>query len=211
MKLQLALDFTTLADAMKIAENLKDAIDILEIGTPWIIQEGISVVRKMKEAFPDLTILADLKIMDAGEHEAAMAFNAGADIVTVLGFSGLDTIAAVVKQAGLYQRQVMVDMIGIDQISRKGAQIDQLGVDYICVHTAIDRQHRADPLVDLQRLNKVLSHAQSAVAGGITLATLPNFIKENPDIVIVGSGITKAQDKRQAAFTMQALLKERRN
>jgi len=32
-----------------------------------------------------VAVLADLKIMDAGEHEANLAFEAGADIVTVLG------------------------------------------------------------------------------------------------------------------------------
>ena len=42
---------------------------------------------------------ADLKIMDAGEHEANLAFNAGADIVTVLGVAHDETIRGVVRAA----------------------------------------------------------------------------------------------------------------
>ena len=37
--------------------------------------------------------------MDAGEHEANLAFNAGADIVTVLGVAHDETIRGVVRAA----------------------------------------------------------------------------------------------------------------
>lgn len=209
MKLQLALDFITLRDAISLLEELDDLIDIAEAGTPFIIREGIGAVREMKQAFPHLEILVDLKIMDAGEQEAAMAFEAGADIITVLGVSGDETIAAAVKQAQKYGRKVMADMIGAWHISKRASAIERLGVDYICVHTAFDRRHTGqNPLEELRQLRQEISNAKAAVAGGIVKETLPVIVQEKPEIIIVGGGITGSPDKRQAAISMRKIMME---
>ena len=39
----------------------------------------------MRKAFPDRTILADMKTVDTGAMEVEMAAKAGADVVIVLG------------------------------------------------------------------------------------------------------------------------------
>src|SRR5271169_2406278 len=85
MKLQLALDHLQLSDALGLLERAADLIDIVEAGTPLLLSEGVRAVREIRRRFPPLTVLADFKIMDAGELEASLAFDAGADIVTVLG------------------------------------------------------------------------------------------------------------------------------
>ena len=64
---------------------------------PLIKQQGLSVVTNVKAAYPDKLVFADMKTMDAGELEADLAFNAGADIMTVLGSAGDSTIAGAVK------------------------------------------------------------------------------------------------------------------
>jgi 3-keto-L-gulonate-6-phosphate decarboxylase len=56
-------------------------------------------VRRLKAAFPESLLLADLKIMDAGEHEAGLGFGAGADIVTVLSAAHDETIRGCVRAA----------------------------------------------------------------------------------------------------------------
>ena len=66
MKLQIALDFLELEDALRIAREVIDYIDIVEIGTPLILREGLKAVREAKKNFPQKIILADLKIADAG-------------------------------------------------------------------------------------------------------------------------------------------------
>ena len=87
MKLQLALDTLTLEECMTLLQETRGSVDIAEVGTPFIIEEGMRPVREFKQHFPEIEILADAKIMDAGELEAETAFKAGADIVTVLGAS----------------------------------------------------------------------------------------------------------------------------
>ena len=49
---------------------------------------------------------------------------------------------------------------------------------------------------------------KTAIAGGIKLETLPEVIKERPDLVIVGGGITSKEDKKAAAAKMQELIQQ---
>src|SRR5665647_3130791 len=92
-KLQVAIDLLTTQQALALAAKIAPYIDIIELGTPLIKNEGIAVVAAMKQAHPDKLVFADLKTMDAGELEADIAFKAGADLVTVLGAAGDATIA----------------------------------------------------------------------------------------------------------------------
>ena len=85
MKLQLALDDITLAAALALVEDVRTYVDIIEVGTPFLYAEGLGAVRELRRRFPEKEILADMKIMDAGEHETRLALQAGADYVTVLG------------------------------------------------------------------------------------------------------------------------------
>ena len=70
MKLQVALDTLTLDECMKLLEETKGSVDIAETGTPFIIEEGMRPVKAIKEKFPEIEVLADAKIMDAGEYDA---------------------------------------------------------------------------------------------------------------------------------------------
>src|SRR5258708_12038103 len=90
--LQLALDFTDLDQAFKIAAATYPHFDLLEIGTPLIIEEGLGALQKLKAQFPDKLFLADLKIMDAGHLEARSVFLRGPDVSTVLGLTHHSTI-----------------------------------------------------------------------------------------------------------------------
>ena len=52
-------------EAIEAVKEVEEHIDIVEIGTPVVINEGLRAVKEMKAAFPDVKVLADLKIMDA--------------------------------------------------------------------------------------------------------------------------------------------------
>lgn len=207
MKLQVALDLFDLEAAIQVAMELKGVADIIEIGTPFIIKEGVRSVTSIKNIVPETLVLADLKIMDAGKHEAGLAFEAGADIVTVLGAADNSTIEGVVKAAGDFGRQVMVDMISVPDIKKRADEIDKLGVDYICVHTATDVQHTGRNLLEeLITLNEAVKYAKKAVAGGVKLETLKLIVPHRPEIVVVGGAITGKPDKRKAALEMKELM-----
>jgi 3-hexulose-6-phosphate synthase len=111
MKLQVALD-GGLEDSLAVLRAVYDYIDIAEIGTPLIFREGLHVARVFRQEFPALTILADLKIMDAGKHEAALAFEAGCDFVTVLGVTQDKTVRGALKAAAGFGRHPLSSIRG---------------------------------------------------------------------------------------------------
>jgi len=208
MKLQVALDTLSLEECIELLNQVRKEIDIAEVGTPMIIEYGMAPVRELHRLFPEMEILADTKIMDAGEYEAEMCFKAGAAIVTVLGVTHDETIRGALKAAKKYGGKILIDMIGVEDLARRTQQIDALGVDYICVHTAFDLQvGGANPLEELRMINSVLRNAQAAVAGGVKLATIESILHENPEIIIVGGGITNQADPAAVTAKMKTIMK----
>ena len=111
--IQLALDSLDFNQTISLAEQAAPYVDIFEIGTPCIKHNGINIVRELKARFPNKLVLVDLKTMDAGEYEATPFYAAGADIVTVLGVSGMATIAGVIKAANAYDAEAQIDLINV--------------------------------------------------------------------------------------------------
>ena len=208
MKLQAALDTLTLNECIDLLEETEGFIDIAEVGTPFVIEEGMVPVKEFKKQFPKIEVLADVKIMDAGEYEADKCFDAGADICTVLGVSHNETIEGVVRSAKKYGKKVMVDMIAVSDLKKRTQEVDEMGVDYICVHTAFDVQKFGqDPLDDLKIVNSVIKNAKSAVAGGVKLETVDEIVNEGAEIIVVGGAICNAEDRKAYAKEIKAHLK----
>lgn len=208
MKLQAALDTLTLEECQTLLSKTEGIVDIAEVGTPFVIEQGMVPVRLFKEKYPKIEVLADAKIMDAGEFEADKCFEAGADIVTVLGVSNDATIEGVVRSAKKYGCKVMVDMIEVKDLAKRTQEIDQMGVDYICVHTAFDVQATGkDPLDELKIVNRVIKHAKSAVAGGVKLNTLDAIVEEGAEIIVAGGAICNAEDPAAMAQAMKERMK----
>jgi len=209
MKLQLALDLVNIPEALEVVKEVQEHIDVVEIGTPVVINEGLRAVQEIKSAFPNLTVLADLKIMDAGAYEVMKASEAGADIVTVLGVTDDSTIKGAVEEAKKHGSKILVDMINVKDLAKRASEVDALGVDYICVHTGYDLQAAGEsPFEQLQTIKRVVKRAKTAVAGGIKLNTLPAVVQSQPDLVIVGGGITGKEDKKAVAAQMRELVKQ---
>lgn len=195
MKLQLAIDELDLEQALKQLVELQNYVDIVEVGTPFLIDAGREAVRQIKEKFPFLEVLCDAKIMDAGAYEAQLTYDVGADYVTVLGITDDLTIAGCVEQAKKQKRKVVVDMICVTNYAERIPVIEKLGVDVIAVHVGADQQAAGrTPLEDLTEMKKYVKKAEIAVAGGIHSQTISRYVELKPDIIIVGSGILNADN-----------------
>ena len=198
--LQLALDFVDLKRALKSAKaGVSGGVDWLEAGTPLIKSEGLHAVRELRRLFPDSTIVADMKIMDAGRTEVETAAKAGANIVDVLGASSDATIRECIQAGKNYGAKIVVDMIAVDDVLSRAKQVEDFGADYVSVHCAIDEQMEGkDPFDVLRQVSEALS-IPVAVAGGINSETAARAVEAGAAIVIVGGAITKAMDPEQAA------------
>lgn len=198
-KLQVALDDVTLEEACRLLEKVHDIVDIVEIGTPFMMEYGMEAVRRIKSDFPSVEVLCDGKIMDAGSYEAKIAYAAGADYVTVLAVTDDLTIQDVVKAAREEGKKVMVDMICVTDLKTRIAKLEELGVDVIAVHTGVDQQAAGrTPLDDLREMRACVKHTALAVAGGINSKTIDEYMKYQPEIIIVGGGIAHAEDPAKA-------------
>lgn len=198
--LQLALDFVDLKRALKSAQaGIAGGVDWLEAGTPFIKSEGLHAIRELRKLFPNITIVADMKIMDTGRIEVETAAKAGANIVDVLGASSDATVRECIQAGKNYGAKIVVDMIAVDDVLSRAKQVEDFGADYVSVHCAIDEQMEGkDPFDALRQVSEALS-IPVAVAGGINSETAARAVEAGAAIVIVGGAITKAMDPEQAA------------
>ncbi|MCC3649556.1 MULTISPECIES: 3-hexulose-6-phosphate synthase [Bacillaceae] len=207
MNLQIALDRLTREECLKILRETELFVDWIELGTGVIKEYGMSIVREIKQVYPHKTIVADMKTCDAGKYEAAQAFEAGADITTVMAFSADKTIADTLKTAEQYGKRIMIDLLGISERS-KVIELQNMGVELVSLHFGKDMQAEGEMGTDLFSLTHGLTGLEVAVAGGINLNTLPGIIERRPNTVIVGSAITKAGSPYEAALAMKGLLNQ---
>jgi len=207
--LQLALDLLNGDRALQIADEATDAGPLwIEAGTPLIKSEGMDIIRKLRERFPDTEIVADLKTMDTGAVETEMAAKAGASIVCILGVSHDETIKEAVESGRKYGAKIMVDLIGVKDPIARAKTIESYGIDYFCVHIGIDEQ--MEGVSPLEIVKQLVKHTSKpvAVAGGINSEDVVDMIKMGAHIIIVGGALTKATDVTTATQTMLQAIKE---
>jgi len=105
---QISLDLTNIDEALETAAMaMRAGVDWLEAGTPLILAEGLHGVQKLREHFPGIPIVADLKTMDGGYLEAEMMAKAGATHVVVMARAHEETIKCVVKAGRDFGIKVM--------------------------------------------------------------------------------------------------------
>jgi 3-hexulose-6-phosphate synthase / 6-phospho-3-hexuloisomerase len=207
--LQLALDFVDISRALTVAKLAVPAgIDWLEAGTPLIKSEGLNAIRELRRGFPQLTIVADMKIMDAGRIEVESAAKAGANLVDVLGAASDATIAECVQAGKNYGAKIVVDLISVADPVARAQQVEALGADYITVHVAIDDQMVGrDPFDLLHRVSQAVE-IPVGVAGGVHSGTAWQAVEAGARFVIVGGAITKATDPALATREIRRALDE---
>ncbi|MFW9828404.1 MAG: orotidine 5'-phosphate decarboxylase / HUMPS family protein [Candidatus Thorarchaeota archaeon] len=207
--LQVALDFEILDDALVLAEKVAPFIDIIEVGTPLIISEGMHAVKALKDAHPDKLVCADLKTADAGYLEVKMAAKAKADIVTILADAYKVTIIEALRAAYDFHVEIMADLImsrspAITLASIMDFNYKDVKIHYALVHSGLDRQaSRRAPLFELETVARIREHPRLAIAGGIRVSDIPQLLAFPLDIIIVGGGITHAKNPSSVAESIR--------
>jgi 3-hexulose-6-phosphate synthase/6-phospho-3-hexuloisomerase len=204
---QISLDLTSIDEALETAAMaLRAGVDWLEAGTPLILAEGLHGVRKLREAFPGIPIVADLKTMDGGYLEAEMMAKAGATHVVVMARAHAETVKCVVKAGRDYGIAVMGDnMICPDMV--EGARwLEDLGCDFIIHHIGYDERrgiaaqgHRMPSPLD--RLREVVEAVKVPVqaVGGLSLEQAIQCPAYGAPLVVLGAPLTIDADAFRTA------------
>ena len=207
---QVALDFVDLPRAVEVArEAVAGGADWVEAGTPLIKAEGLNAVRTLRAEFPDKVIVADMKTMDAGRTEVEYAAKAGAGVVGVLGAASDSTIKECAEAARNYGCKLIVDMIEVADPVARAKRAQELGADYIGIHTAIDQQMRGEAPFDTLRAVAEAVDIPVSAAGGINSETAAAAVDAGAAIVVVGGAIIKSADAAAAAAEIRRAVDER--
>jgi len=203
-RIQLALDRMTIKEAIHMAQQVEPYVDWIEVGTSLIKEFGIESVRQVKQAFPDKIIVADIKTFDNAKYEFELCFEAGADVATVMGAAPDATLELCMQTARQYQGQTMIDLLNVSQ--ERIHILNKHTEAFLCHHVSKDEQEHHGQRAGSASIHQTTNDSflnintpQIAVAGGITLETLPMILQQSPAVVIVGSAITQAHDPAEAA------------
>lgn len=194
----------SIEDAMPVAETaVRAGVDWLEAGTPLILGEGLRAVKALRQAFPKHPIVADLKTMDAGYLEAEMMFKAGATHVVVMGVAHRGTIAGAVRAGKDYGGQVMGDIMLHPDKPACARMMQEIGVDYIIVHTGLDERNTEKgkhPFDDLKSVVEAVTIPVQAV-GGLTLDQAVQCPGMGAPLVVIGAPLVVENEEFKPSST----------
>lgn len=204
---QISLDLTNIDEALSTAAMaIRAGVDWLEAGTPLILAEGLHGVRALREVFPGVPIVADLKTMDGGYLEAEMMAKAGATHVVVMARAHEETIKCVVNAGRDFGAKVMGDNLGCPDMVDAARWLEDLGCDYIVHHIGYDErrgiaargERMPSPLDQLREVVEAVSIPVQAV-GGLTLEQAVRCPEYGAPLVVLGAPLTIDADAFKTA------------
>ena len=204
---QISLDIIDLNEALETAAlAMRAGVDWLEAGTPFILAEGLHGVKKLREAFPNTPIVADLKTMDGGYLEAEMMAKAGATHVVVMARAHEETIKCVVKAGKDYGVKVMGDNLSCDDMIAAAKMLEDLGCDYVIHHIGYDERRgiaarglrMPSPLDQLKEVVNAVRVPVQAV-GGLSLEQAIQCPSYGAPLVVLGAPLTIDSDSFKTA------------
>lgn len=208
--IQLALDVLDAPTALRVAHAAANSVQIIEAGTVLCLSQGMVAVRALRIAFPDKPLVADIRASRAGGKFAKIAFDAGADRITVVGECPTDVLTDAVRAAQVAGGAVEVELPPVwtvDDVRRW----EDAGVATLIVHRNATTPASEDDATRsiLDRLAALpLAAATVTLAGGIGPGDLKHFGQNWFDVVAIGSSISAADDPASAAAAFAAELVE---
>jgi len=208
--IQIALDFVDIDRAIKVAkEAIKGGADWIEAGTPLIKSCGLDAVRTLRKEFPHTTIIADMKVLDAGRTEVEIASKSGADIVVVMANASDSTIKEAIESARNYGAKIFVDFMEEACNIERAKKIASFNPDFVGVHIPIDQQMTGKISFEFLREISSVVKIPIAIAGGLNSENVVDAINAGASILIIGGAVTKSSDAESAVKTIRRAIDTR--
>ena len=158
---------------------------IIEAGTPFIKREGMAGVRLIRRMWRGM-VLADLKITDGAREEVFFAVNAGANAITVMGSSPIETLDLFCETCTRLNALSQVDMLGVANPLRKIMQM-KVPPDFVVIHKGRDEESNTRNIIRYKDISKIRSKFETkiSVAGGLTLDKVRSAFFNGADVAIL--------------------------
>ncbi|ASJ10168.1 orotidine 5'-phosphate decarboxylase [Thermococcus sp. P6] len=198
-RLILAIDVYDRERALEIARRTADYLWGVKVNWPLIICSGLDILGELKRV-TGLPVIADLKLADIPNTNRLIArkvFEAGADYVIVHGFTGRDSVSAVME---LGETIIVVEM------SHPGAREFIQPVSDGLIELA-NELRPFGVIAPATRPGRV-AYIRSKLDGGINILTpgvgaqggnVRSVLKAGADYIIVGRSIYGSENPRESA------------
>lgn len=157
----------------------------IEAGTPYIKREGMEGVRVIRSRWSG-TVVADMKVSDGAVDEVSMARRAGANAITVLGDSPVETLDLFVEECERLSMISMVDMLGVDDPLKVVRQMKH-PPNVVVLHRGRDEEGTRGKVIQYRHVNRVRSkfNVSISAAGGVDIKEARSAIFNGANVVVV--------------------------
>jgi len=138
-----------------------------------------------------------------------MVFDAGGDMMTVIGGAPLATVQAALDVARQRGKEMLMELTGVRDIIARAEEWRQLGVERMVYHRgwdeqAADREWAEDDLATIRQL--IGMGFKVTVTGGITAEQLPFFQNLPVSIIIAGRAIHQSENPVASAHELRSAI-----
>ena len=208
--LQIALDSLSLEKAVSDAKNAESLVDIIEVGTILACAEGMKAVKTLRALHPDHILVCDLKTTDGVAILAKIAFDAGADWLTVSAAAHPATKAACKKVADEINaenpqlklpKEIQIEIYGNWTFEDAKEWVD-LGVKQAIYHRSRDAELAGKGWTeeDIEKMKKLSEMGlELSITGGIVPEEIHLFKDiKNAKVFIAGRALVGEKGKATA-------------
>lgn len=208
MKFQLALDTIDLNQALTLATLLYEQLDIIEVGPLLMYAHGMQAVSAVRAAVPHISLLADMKIVDRGKDISQLAFQAGADWVTVLAGTGKSVIHVAATTAHNLGKRVMLDLIDANSPGQSALEALALGVDALLFHKPADDDDGNLSFLDNWDMVRTNTRLPIFIAAPISPENATTILSLKPDGIVIDTATVMGDNPQKILTEIRALFQK---
>jgi len=148
--------------------------------------------------------------MDGAGLEAEMMIQAGAEYVVVMSQAHWASVKEMVKVAKSMGAKVMADVLGAPDKPDAAKRMQDLGADWIIVHTGYDERRyvkNVSPLIDLPGVIEAVDIPVQAV-GGLTIDQAIESVSMGAGSLVIGAPLAIQADRFAVGDEFESILRD---
>lgn len=198
MKIQVTFDVYDIDKALDIAAQVNEHVHSFQVSTLLLYKYGIKAIEAFKQRFPDKTIIADTKIVYRAKEVVHIMSGAQADWVTVMAGTQKDIIQSVCNAAYNAKMKVMLDLLDSTAPGQSAMEAKIMGVNALLLHRTTEDK---EPSLFAEKWEMIRGNTELPIfiAGAIDRDNIDYIISLQPEGIVLGSAIIKAENPVQEA------------